>query len=317
MSRDGPVWPTLPRQGERRDKRTRERDRERDRAGAGAGAEPPRARSERPPAPPSAAPGDGDAARVRAPRRDELRVFGLNACLAAFAARPQDLRKAYLAASRMGALRELMAYCVAQRLGYRVVEDDDLARLAGSQHHEGVVLDMRRPAELALEALLARLDPGAPACLLWLDGVGNPHNFGALLRSAAHFGVAGVLLPHDSPLALSGAACRVAEGGAEAVPLVRLGAGAAAVGVLQAAGFSLAATLPQPERTQSLFDATLPARTVFVLGAEREGMRAELIERCDLRLTIPGSGRVESLNIASAVAALLTTWTLRRSGESR
>lgn len=313
MSQDGPVWPTLPRQGERRDKRTRERDRER----AGAGAEPPRARGERPPASPSRDVREDEAARVRDPRRDELRVFGFNACLAAFASRPQDLRKAYLSAARMAALRELMAFCVTQRLGYRVVEDDDLARLAGSQHHEGVVLDMRRPAERALETLLARLEPGAPACLLWLDGVGNPHNFGALLRSAAHFAVAGVLLPHDAPLALSGAACRVAEGGAEAVPLVRLGESEAAIGALHAAGFSLAATLPERERAQSLFEATLPARTVFVMGAEREGMRSDLVERCDLRLTIPGSGRVESLNIASAVAALLATWALRRGEGAR
>ncbi|MCO5095823.1 MAG: rRNA methyltransferase, partial [Xanthomonadaceae bacterium] len=98
--------------------------------------------------------------------------------------------------------------------------------------------------------------------------------------------------------------------GAEAVPLVRLGAAAAAIAALRAAGFSLAATLP--ERAQSLFEAALPARTVFVMGAEREGMRPALVERCDLRLTIPGSGRVESLNIASAAAVLLATWALRR-----
>ena len=294
MSQDGPFWPTLPRQGQRRDKRTRERER------AQAGPDAPRARTERP-APPAVR--DEETPRPRDPRRDELRVFGFNACLAAFAARPHDLRKAYLSASRMGALRELMAYCVAQRLGYRVVEDEDLARLTGTSHHEGVCLDMRRPQELTLDAVLAQLPESQPACMLWLDGVGNPHNFGAVLRSAAHFGIAAVLLPGDSELALSGAACRVAEGGAEAVPLVRLGDDAEAIGTLQAAGFRLAATVPRDG--QSLFGARLPERTVFVLGAEREGMQHELIQRCDLRLTIPGTGQVESLNIASAVAVLL------------
>lgn len=318
MSQEGPVWPGLPRGGERRDKRTREREREREREHAPEGGSAARGRTERAktaPRAPAAAPPQKSAQRPRDPRRDELRVFGFNACLAAFAARPDDLRKAYLSASRMGALRELMAWCVQQRLGYRVVEEEDLARLAGSQHHEGVVLDMRRPPERALEPFLAGLDPRAPACLLWLDGVGNPHNFGALLRSAAHFGVAGVLLPQDSPLALSGAACRVAEGGAEAVPLVRLGEESDAVATLRAAGFTLAATLPT--RAQSLFDAALPARTVFVMGAEREGMSSALLDRCGLRLTIPGSGRVESLNIASAVAALLATWALRCGEDSR
>lgn len=294
MSQDGPFWPTLPRQGQRRDKRTRERER------AQAQADAPRVRHERP-SPPLVH--DENASRPRDPRRDELRVFGFNACLAAFASRPQDLRKAYLSASRMGALRELMAYCVAQRLGYRVVEDEDLARLTGTSHHEGVCLDMRRPQELTLDALLTQLPASQPACILWLDGVGNPHNFGAVLRSAAHFGVSAVLLPKDSDLALSGAACRVAEGGAEAVPLVRLGENTGAIAALHAAGFQLASTVPRDG--QSLFDADLPERTVFVLGAEREGMQHDLIQRCDLRFTIPGTGRVESLNIASAVAVLL------------
>ncbi|MCX7555720.1 rRNA methyltransferase [Xanthomonadaceae bacterium JHOS43] len=303
MNGNGPIWPTLPR-GERPDKRQRERERER-------GSKPGIPRSARgagtPPAPET--PPHQDAPRPRDPRRDELRVFGLNACLAAFAARPHDLRKAYLSASRMGALRELMAYCVAQRLGYRVVEDEDLARLTGSSHHEGVCLDMRRPPELAIDALIASLRPSGPACLLWLDGVGNPHNFGAVLRSAAHFGVAAVLLPEDSELALSGATCRVAEGGAEAVPLVRLGDPSQAIVALHAVGFQLAATVPRDG--ESVFATRLPERTVFVLGAEREGMQQGLIAQCDRRLTIPGSGKVESLNIASAVAVLLGVFASR------
>lgn len=300
MSQDGPLWPTLPRQGQRRDKRTRERER------AQANADAPRTHSERP-SPPLFR--NEETPRPRDPRRDELRVFGLNACLAAFAARPHDLRKAYISTARMGALREVMAFCVKQRLGYRVVEDEDLAKLTGSSHHEGVCLDMRRPQELTLDALLAQLPASQPACMLWLDGVGNPHNFGALLRSAAHFGVAAVLLPADSDLALSGAACRVAEGGAEAVTLVRLGEQNEAISALHAAGFRLAATVPRDG--QSLFGAALPQRSVFVLGAEREGMQHSLIEHCDLRLTIPGTGQVESLNIASAVAVLLGAFAAR------
>lgn len=303
MSQDGPLWPSLPRQGKRPDKRTRERERER----SGAVRNPPeRSATTANHVTPAQ---DGTTPRPRDPRREELRVFGLNACLAAFAARPQDLRKVYLSATRMTVLREVMAYCVQNRLGYRVVEDQDLAKLTGSSHHEGVCLEMRRPQELTLATLIAQLPASEPACLLWLDGVGNPHNFGAVLRSAAHFGVAAVLLPEDSELALSGAACRVAEGGAEVVPLVRLGHRDEAIDALHASGFKLAATVPRDG--ESLFRASLPQRTVFVLGAEREGMQQSLIQRCDLRLTIPGTGHVESLNIASTVAVLLGAFVSR------
>ena len=243
---------------------------------------------------------------------DEVRLHGFNACLAAFAARPDDLRKVWLSEARIGALKPVLAWCVKHRIGYRVVEEEaELAKLTGTERHEGVCFQMRRRDDPDLPALLKNIGDG-PACLLWLDGVGNPHNFGALLRSAAHFGVGGILLPSDSTLTLSGATCRVAEGGAEAVPVVRLGESANAIAALQAANFTLAATVPRD--ADSLFDAKLPARTVFVLGAEREGMQAGLIERCGLRLTIPGSGKVESLNIASAVAVLLATWALRHPG---
>ena len=156
---------------------------------------------------------------------------------------------------------------------------------------------------------LRTLPEGQPVAALWLDGVGNPHNFGAILRSAAHFGVAGILLPRDSTLALSGAAARVAEGGAEQVPLVRMGQTDNAAAQLRNAGFSLAATLVRGG--DDLFAATLPQRLVYVMGAEGEGMDARLAEACDLRLSIPGSGAVESLNVAAATAVFLAQWKQR------
>jgi len=246
---------------------------------------------------------------LRNERAPELRLYGLNACLAAFAARPADLRKVYLSEARLPVLRDVLAYCVRQRLGYRVVEEDDLRRLAASSHHEGVVFDMRPPQVPSLDALL-RDDASAPRLLLWLDGVGNPHNLGAVLRSAAHFGVDAVLLPPGSGLGLSGAACRVAEGGAEAVPVVRLSDASEAQRTLRAAGFALAATVPRGG--QNLFASTLPERLVLVFGAEQTGIGAALLDACSLRLGIAGSGAVESLNISTAAAVCMAEWRRQR-----
>src|SRR5690606_6747925 len=173
----------------------------------------------------------------------EMRLYGMNAVQAVFARRPVAIRKLYLSGPRIPELQPLLKWCVANRVGYRVVEDEsELVRLAGSDRHEGVVADVLRAPEPALGQWLPGLADG-PQCLLWLDGVGNPHNLGAILRSAAHFGVAAVLLRADLELALSGAAARVAEGGAEAVPLVRMGPQAAAIELLRGAGFALAATV--------------------------------------------------------------------------
>ena len=141
-------------------------------------------------------------AKSREHRHEELRLYGVNAVRAAFQRRPEALRKLYLVQDRIPQLQPMLRWCVAQRIGYRVVEQSDLQRLAASSHHEGVVAEfLREPAE-PLTQWLPRLPPG-PACALWLDGVGNPHNLGAILRSAAHFGVSALLLPKASTLALS------------------------------------------------------------------------------------------------------------------
>lgn len=250
-------------------------------------------------------PGHEDTSALREQRSAELRLYGLNAVHAVFARRPQAIRKLYLSESRIPALQPLLKWCVANRVGYRVVDETDLHKLAASTHHEGVVADVLREEPHALSTWLRDL-PAGPQCALWLDGVGNPHNLGAILRSAAHFGVSAVLLPKHSALALSGAAARVAEGGAEAVPMVRLGRSDNAIAQLRGAGFTLAATVVKGG--SDLFDTNLPDRVIYVMGAEGEGMDRELAATCDLQLSIPGTGAVESLNVAAATAVLLSAW---------
>ncbi|MEO7917514.1 MAG: TrmH family RNA methyltransferase [Dokdonella sp.] len=242
--------------------------------------------------------------RLPRPNQREARWYGVNACLAAFARRPDDVRKVYLTEARLGVLKPVLAWCVQHKLGYRVVETDDLDRLTGSRHHEGVCIDMLRQPALSLADLLAGV-PAAPkrSLLLWLDGVGNPHNLGALLRSAAHFEADGVIVPTASSLDLSGAAARVAEGGAEAVPMARVCDDAAAFDELRAAGFAIAATVPRGGT--DLYAAELPRRLVLVFGAEGEGMSEALIKAADFSVGIPGSGIVESLNIAASAAVVM------------
>src|SRR4249919_2758780 len=260
---------------------------------------------------PSRAPSPRDIAtqehqHVREHRELELRLYGVNAVRAAFHRRPDALRKLYLVSERIPQLQPMLRWCVAHRIGYRVVEDEaDLQRLASSTHQEGVVADFQRETPQPRTPWLQHA-PHGPTCVLWLDGVGNPHNLGAILPSAAHCGVAAIVLPKHSTLALSGAAARVAEGGAEAVPFIRLGREDNALAQLRGAGFALAATVVRDGA--SVFDAALPPRLVYVLGAEGEGMSAELAAACDLRISIPGSGKVESLNVAAATAVLLAEW---------
>ncbi len=289
--------------GPPRDKRERERDRQRDEA----------ARPARGPAPmrgERAASGRPERAAAEAPKPpSEMRIYGLNACLSLFAHRPEALRKVWLTESRLPALKAVLAHCVKQRLGYTLVEAEDLERLSGSAHHEGVVFGAMPAPELPLSNWLRELAPG-PQLAIWLDGVGNPHNFGAIARSAAHFGASAILLPKHSTLAWSGAAARVAEGGAEALPLVRLGRSDNAIAQLTSAGFTMAATVVRGG--QSLYVTKLPERLVLLMGAEQTGVDPELAAASTLKLAIPGSGAVESLNVASASSVLMSEWRRQR-----
>ena len=295
-----------PPSGPRPDKRARERQRES--AGAQAGERPRRDEQDRG----HRAPADAShrSQEFEAPKApQEQRLYGLNACLAAFAHRPESLRKVWLLESRIPALKAVLAWCVKHRLGYTVVEAEDLERLSGSAHHEGVVFGMLPAPEPTLSEWLRGLPPG-PCIVLWLDGVGNPHNFGALARSAAHFGASALLLPKSSVLGWSGAAARVAEGGAEALPLVRFGRTDNSIAQLASAGFVLAAT--DVRQGRSLHSTKLPERLVLVLGAEQGGVDPALAQACELRLQIPGTGAVESLNVAAAAAVLLSEWRRQR-----
>ena len=278
-------WSKGPPRGPRPDKRTRERER-------GDARPPPRREPARPAEAPPATP-------------NEQRLYGLNACLALFARRPASVRKVWLLEERIPQLKSVLAHCVKNRLGYTIVEAEDLERLSGSAHHEGVVFGALPSAEWPLSTWLREL-PKGPALALWLDGVGNPHNLGAILRSGAHFGASGLLLPKESSLHLSGAAARVAEGGAEFVPIVRLGSEATSFEQLRAAGFAIAATVVRGGT--SLFKAKLPERLVYILGAEQGGVDAPLAHAAELRLGIPGRGAVESLNVASAASVLMAEW---------
>lgn len=240
------------------------------------------------------------------PNRDEQKITGVNAAHAAFLARPDDLLRAFLTNETAPRFGPLMAHCAEDRLPYRIVPPAELQKISASTHHEGVCLIFRsRPAPL-LPDILAHVP--RHDTILALEGVGNPHNLGAILRTAAHFGVRAVWC--DTPAALrSTAAYRTAEGGAEHVLLpdgphnFTFWNGLKA---LREAGYTIATTSShRTTRPISLYRAKLPARVVFLLGSERHGLSNGALAFGDLHLRIPGSESVESLNVASATAILL------------
>ncbi len=194
---------------------------------------------------------------------------------------------------------DLLRYCAKHRRPYRLVPDAELEKVAGARHHEGICMVVRRRRAATLDQALAR-DVGGP--ILALSGVDNPHNVGALLRSAAHFGVRAVLLAGERSQ-LSAAATRTAEGGAEWLDAIFTGDLAGDLARCRAAGFTVLATSSHADA--SLYEQALPAKAVILVGSERHGLPRQLRHRANRTLAIPGTGHVESLNVATAATLLL------------
>lgn len=255
-----------------------------------------------------------DAPPLRRARHE--RVYGLNACLAVFRTRPSDIQMAYLLESRLPDLKACLQWLATERKPYRLVQARDLEKLSEARHHEGVVFDTLSAPEFTFDALMDELAAGRkPARLLLLDGVGNPHNLGAILRTAAHFGVRAALVPSEREVSVPPAARRVAEGGAETVPVVAIASPERALAALGNIGFSVVGTAPRGARP--LYAERLPKRVVFLLGAERDGVSAELAALASRTVTIPGTGAVESVNVSCAAAILLAEHWRQATGAKR
>jgi RNA methyltransferase, TrmH family len=236
--------------------------------------------------------------------KGEETYHGARACQALFVRRPGDMIRVYVATEQRRQWAALLEHCAKARLGFRVLPGDNLARISGSTHHEGIAILARSYRRWGAEELEAAVAAGGIAGpLLYLDGVGNPHNFGAILRTAAHFGCGAVLGRRGDLPPLSPAAVRVAEGAAEHVPVCDLDDPVASLARLKAAGFAIVTT--SSRSGEPLFGRGLAGPVVVVLGSEGEGVSRPIVAAADRCVRIPGSGAVESLNVSVACAVLL------------
>ena len=227
-----------------------------------------------------------------------LRVGGLPAVQALFEKAPERVERLFFLPERK---RDAAGFCAAlgrARKPYREVGADELAKVAGTVLHGGIVA-------LARPKPVLDFNPAAPSVplLLVLDGVGNPHNFGAIVRTAAFFGLDRIVISdHPGQAAPSPAAYRVAEGGLEFVDvyqvknlptiLRRLRSQYRVVGTALGQG-KLLAGLPRDKPI------------ALVLGNEEQGLDAATLAACDSVVTLSGSGRVQSLNVAATAAILI------------
>jgi TrmH RNA methyltransferase len=238
------------------------------------------------------------------------RIQGLRAGLAVFARRRDDIVRVMHTAAARRDVNDLVRWASSRRIVCSETTDREIERAAESTHHEGLLLVCRPRSWAPLQELTRHLVQSKGTAVA-LERVRNPYNVGAILRTAAFFGVDAVLLGAPAPHpALAPTAVRVAEGGAEQVALGRTTDLAETLGRLRTAGVTVVGA--DAGSATSVFRYAWSYPAVLVLGHEREGLGDRVRSRCNAIVSIPRSGAMDSLNVSTAAGVLVAEMLARR-----
>ena len=233
------------------------------------------------------------------------KITGLQAVTALFLADPQRAMRLYYDERMKNAAGSFCAQMARMRRPYRMVDTVELSRIAGTVLHGGIVAaaKMRPVPQFDIEAARRWARSGEP--LVILDGVSNPHNLGAIARTLAFFGLGHLVISdHPAQAGLSDAAHRVAEGGLEYIEVYQASRLPQVLKHLQSA-YRVIGTALTPK---ALSPGDLPGDdrpVALVLGNEEHGLSPQTLSACEAVVTIPGSGKVQSLNVSATAAILI------------
>jgi 23S rRNA (guanosine2251-2'-O)-methyltransferase len=236
---------------------------------------------------------------------DRAWVHGVHAVRWMLKQHPERVRLLYVQDTRDDArAAEVVALARAAGIAEQRIDGRRLDEWTGGAAHQGIAADVQPARSWGESELLAHLEKLAePALLLLLDGVQDPHNLGACLRTANACGVHAVVVPRDRAVGLTPTVRKVAAGAAELVPLVTVTNLARAMRVLKERELWFIGADVQAER--STFEAELKGAIGIVMGGEGAGLRRLTRETCDLVVRLPMRGAVESLNVSVATGMML------------
>jgi TrmH RNA methyltransferase len=256
---------------------------------------------------------DRTAPRDRQPSHDpgpSERIYGLRAAVAVLENRADDVLEIAYDPSLSDVLEEVLAFARARRIPLTSEPDAALRRRTGTHNHEGISLRTRPRAWLPARDLATRLTAahatrGRAGAAIALDRVRNAYNVGAILRTAAFFGLDAVVFGSRAPDPdLPEEAIRVAEGGAEHLALARTTDLASTLERLRASGVRVVGA--ESDCSHDAIGHRFDGPTVLVLGHEREGLSDRVRAQCDALVSIRGSGAITSLNVAIAASLMIS-----------
>ena len=231
-------------------------------------------------------------------------LIGRNAVTEALRA-GRGINKILLAdGDREGQVSEITALAKERGIILQFVERSKIESIAGGLRHQGVLAYVAPVAYAELEDILAKAEAaGEPPFLLLLDELEDPHNLGALLRTADATGVHGVLIPKRRSVPLTATVAKTSAGAVEYVPVARIGNISQTLKALKEKGFWVAGA--DMDGSQNYYEADLTGPLVLVVGSEGKGMGRLTKEQCDFIVKMPMVGKINSLNASVAGSILM------------
>jgi TrmH RNA methyltransferase len=234
-------------------------------------------------------------------RESETKIYGENACLTLFKKRPTDIIQLFLTKEKLNRFSALIKYCVQNKKAYHLVTRAELDIMTKATHHEDVCLVIKKESITKTLEQYLQTKP-TTSFLIALENVSNPHNVGAILRSAAHFGANGLIIP-DAKTATTAAAVRTSEGGNEYVEIYEAANFNKTIALLKKNGFQIITTSSHAKK--SLYELKWAQKVVIVFGEEADGLSKETLALGEI-IKIPGTDHVESLNVSVAAGVILS-----------
>jgi 23S rRNA (guanosine2251-2'-O)-methyltransferase len=233
------------------------------------------------------------------------KLFGLHSVQAALDYSPKKIHKAWVDSGRQDKrLGQAVDDLLALGIEPEKVDRKRLDRLADGSNHQGIIIEVEMPGELS-ESILKTVVENLPetALFLVLDNVQDPHNLGACLRTADATGVHGVIITKDNATGITPTVCKVASGAAETVPVYQVTNLSRTLRWLKGEGLWIMGAAGETAQTVYKTDFTVPM--ALVIGAEGKGLRRLTREQCDVLVSVPMLGQVDSLNLSVAAGVLL------------
>jgi 23S rRNA (guanosine2251-2'-O)-methyltransferase len=257
--------------------------------------------------------GGGRDVRRGEPRREKIYSYGKHALEEALRYAPRSVRKVLLS-SELSHDEELRALLKSRGIAPEILKNHEADRIVGEETaHQGAIAIID-PAALivSFDDFMREQDeklPDEKTMLVLLDELTDPHNVGAIIRSAVAFGASGVLLPSHNQAGITGAVVKASAGMVFRVPIVAIGNVNQTVDTLKKIGFRTYGLAMNGSR--ELGEETFDAPVLVIVGNEGKGIREKTLERCDVVVRIPMDSRAESLNASVSAAIVLYAWSMR------